>query len=66
MLHNPDMSDSDSDDSLLNFLAAPLAFGCSEPYQFEPQLSAEAVQKRQAALQMKKSATVCGVCLLYV
>ena len=46
------MSDSESGPlSNCIFLVAPVAFGYSEPYQFEPQLTEEEVkkQKKQAA-----------------
>ena len=57
------MSDSDSQPDPqpsinCSFLAAPIAFGTCEPYQFEPQLTAEDVKKRkEKALASQKEVT---------
>ena len=61
------MSDSEDSDDFsedINFFAAPPAFRCSEPYQFEPQLSEEAVQEKLAQFVFKAQEKVCCICLL--
>ena len=56
------MSDSESESwpkPNCSFLAAPIAFGFSEPYQFEPQLTEEEVKKRKQLAAQKQVTFAC-------